>query len=67
MKITIEGSLRAAHWETLQRAIGEMLNSEGELIGIRRLDDGVNYTAHGEYRLTFRDKNGRQNIDLIVK
>lgn len=54
IKITIEGAKKAPHWETLQGVIREITKEpEGKFTAINRGDGQCDYTALGNYGLTF--------------
>lgn len=55
MKIVIEGAVQAPSWTILEKMIKSVLNEpDALLIRISRDDNGVNYTARGDYTLGVR-------------
>jgi hypothetical protein len=73
MKITVEGAKHTPSWETLEKALNEMLvhpdrnEGEGRLIRIARLDEHGNYRAPGIYELNFEYiRFATRVVELVV-
>jgi hypothetical protein len=66
MKITITDARHTPKWETLEQAIQEATDTNGQLTRINRKDGGVDYRAPGEYELTYTVKGEETPIELTV-
>lgn len=73
--ISITGTSYAPSWETVERMIeesifGRLIRSDedrrGKLIRIARRDKGVNYTAPGEYDLTWHYFHDHMDIQVAL-